>query len=633
MRLLLALLMAAPLAAQPVDVSVQIFAPDRVPLGARVHYNIPYLTAPGAVLELDIPGTVLAVNGGFDVTCTGTRPIRCTFSETSTRIAAAGVDARLDTAGSYRATARMIAADDPNPGNNMASVTTEVVAQHALAIDAGGFAVQLSPRQAHTFPITLRNNSDVPAIDAVMTVSLPAGGRIMGFTVRSGAGVTCSLSSALTCNVPRVTREESASVDVNVVAPDRIEGTPFTIDVEAHTAQPDFNTADSHRTFFVYMKRELLVTNTSDSGEGSLRQAMLDANALCLRRTPCNITFQIPAPVPGGGRFVIQPRTQLPALIGEIRVDGATQTQFTGDTNPAGPEIEINGALQPEGPGIRLSPNCMGEIYDLAVSGFPGHGIDVSRMPGDPAPEDCYVDRPTIQVFIARNHLISNMRGLALRVYDVTVENNVIRGNQRSGIFASEGTFASIRSNRIELNGASGLFLNLENARVDRNVIADNAHWGVARTARGDVLVTANSIFGNALQAIDIGLDGDTPANRPVLFWAIYDSTRKATIVRGRFDAVNAPAFRRIFLEVFASSALSRENQPQAERTVAEYDIDSGHADFEIAIPEDLRGQWITAASQIFRLPLFARSPGSDALPTGAPANTSELSNAVWVAP
>lgn len=625
MRLLPVLLFSLPLFAQTIDLSVRIIGPERVVLGQGTAYVIHFEGAPGATLEIDLPGTLLDGFGSPGVRCELGKPIRCTLTEEVQRFSTLGFLTQAG-AGTHTATVRISGAESDPPGNNLATLVTEVVALPSLTIESTAGSATVSPREPLSFPLTVVNKGSVPATNVTVTVTLPAGGEITGFTASRSEAVCSHTTTVLTCTMPQLTLGNPLFLAVAMNAPGRVEGAPFTIEAEVRADEQDFEAFDNRRTFFLQLKRELLVLHTGDSGNGSLRQAMLDANQLCLRRTPCNIAFQIPAPVPAGGKFVIQPRTPLPALVGDVKVDGRTQTMLTGDTNPNGPEIEISGELLTEGVGLRLSPNCEGEILDLAVTGFPEYGIDVSRMNGDPAPEVCYAGgASTIRVLIARNHLIGNTRGLGLRAQYVTVEENVISGNRRAGIFASDGGYAFIRNNRIESNGASGVFLHVETAEVERNTIANNEHWAIARTLRGDVLASANSIFGNTLQGIDVGLDGETPRNRPVLFWAIYDPARRATVIRGRFDGEDVPVYTRISIELFASDALSRTDQPQAERSLIELDIEPGKSEFEIAVAEDLRGKWITAVSHVLELPLFAHG-------ASAPGNTSELSNAVFVA-
>ena len=62
------------------------------------------------------------------------------------------------------------------------------------------------------------------------------------------------------------------------------------------------------------------VTNTNDSGTGSLRQAILDANALS---GPDIICFDI-----GSGTQTIAPLSPLPEIADVVTIDGTTQPGF-----------------------------------------------------------------------------------------------------------------------------------------------------------------------------------------------------------------------------------------------------------------------------------------------------------------
>src|SRR2546425_11027634 len=65
------------------------------------------------------------------------------------------------------------------------------------------------------------------------------------------------------------------------------------------------------------------VLNTSDSGAGSLRQAIIDAN-----NNPGTdlISFRIPGTKP----YTITPGSALPSITDPVTIDGTTQTNFTG---------------------------------------------------------------------------------------------------------------------------------------------------------------------------------------------------------------------------------------------------------------------------------------------------------------
>src|SRR5215470_11092296 len=75
----------------------------------------------------------------------------------------------------------------------------------------------------------------------------------------------------------------------------------------------------------------LTVLNANDSGAGSLRQAILDANATNGLDT---IVFQIP----GAGVHTISPASTLPPVTDPVIIDGTSQPGYAGL-----PLIELNG--------------------------------------------------------------------------------------------------------------------------------------------------------------------------------------------------------------------------------------------------------------------------------------------------
>jgi hypothetical protein len=75
------------------------------------------------------------------------------------------------------------------------------------------------------------------------------------------------------------------------------------------------------------------VTNTNDSGPGSLRQGILDANSGACA-SPCFIGFNIPGAPGPDGTFVIQPLTTLPRITASnVTLDGLTQIVDSSSTD------------------------------------------------------------------------------------------------------------------------------------------------------------------------------------------------------------------------------------------------------------------------------------------------------------
>src|SRR5262245_53559658 len=103
------------------------------------------------------------------------------------------------------------------------------------------------------------------------------------------------------------------------------------------------------------------VANTLDSGPGSFRQAILDANASAA--TPHTIRFAIPGTAP----FTIAPQTPLPALVRPTAVDGTSQAGFAGT-----PLIVVDGAGA-AGDGVAFAAGSGGSaLRGLSVRGFAG---------------------------------------------------------------------------------------------------------------------------------------------------------------------------------------------------------------------------------------------------------------------
>jgi hypothetical protein len=382
----------------------------------------------------------------------------------------------------------------------------------------------------------------------------------------------------------------------------------------------------------------LLVVNTGDEGAGSLRQALLDARQLCADEL-CTIDFRIPG-ISAGQRAVIRVRSELPVVEGRVRIDGATQTAFAGDTDPNGPEVVIDGSLTPPHTrGLVLGgPSCELYVLDLAIANFPEAGIQAHRGPYEY--QNCRFELFP-NTLIARNHLTGNLRGLMLLGEGyATVTDNVISGNVRAGIFTYLSNFVDIRRNRVTGNGASGILLHLgqpgqtvRTGVVEDNVISGNGEWGIARVPIGDVIVRKNSIFGNRYLGIDSNLDGPTPnladdqpygpgiPNKPLLISAHYDPATGKTILRGRLDSHEPSPLPLFTLDFYASPALSAAGQAEAAHWLAELVTTEGHQDFEVELDGDLRGQYLTATNTRRHLANFEDFA----------SDTSELSDAVRV--
>lgn len=144
------------------------------------------------------------------------------------------------------------------------------------------------------------------------------------------------------------------------------------------------------------------VTNTNDSGAGSLRQAIVDAVAAATAAHDNVVAFNIP----GAGVHTIRPLSQLPP-IKDLTIDGYTQPGSHANTLAVGSDavltIEIDGSLAgagadglvnlgaPPGTGI---PNVI--VRGLVINRFGGAGIHVfgpggAGFPGFVTLTGCYI--------------------------------------------------------------------------------------------------------------------------------------------------------------------------------------------------------------------------------------------------
>lgn len=273
------------------------------------------------------------------------------------------------------------------------------------------------------------------------------------------------------------------------------------------------------------------VTNTQDSGAGSLRQAILDLNAQCPAGTN-TIVFNIPASEPvaasdstngkvvyaGGTYFRIVPQSKLPSITcsGSI-IDATTQTAFGGDTNPGQegasgtvgvdgvtlskvnkPEIEIKaGFIQPatQTYGIEAGANNV-TIKGLAIFGFgkPNESGDLGSVCcSGLTVEQNFIGSPA-SGFVDPG---ASARGQANGVYlenhkNAIIKNNLIGFHDMTGVFIRVGDSSGnlIEKNEIRNNNRaqnlSGPGIGItDSTNVDGIIIRHNLIIGQDATSGG----------------------------------------------------------------------------------------------------------------------------------------------------
>ena len=262
------------------------------------------------------------------------------------------------------------------------------------------------------------------------------------------------------------------------------------------------------------------VITTNDSGAGSLRQAILDANA-----SPGTDTIEFN--IPSVGPHTIQPLSALPIITEPVIIDGYTQPGASPNTN--GPGLRINAVLM-----IELDGSMAGEatwglnisagnstIRGLVINRFrPGGCFDASgiqlRFNGDNVIEGNFIGTDVtgtvdlgncgggVDVYSSPNNTIGGSTADA---------RNIISGNDRFGIRIFGSTGNTVQGNLIgtDVTGTTAVG-NGKGASIEA---ASNNTVGGTDPGAGNV-ISGNSIglhiylgsaTGNTVQGNLIGTD------------------------------------------------------------------------------------------------------------------------------
>ena len=332
------------------------------------------------------------------------------------------------------------------------------------------------------------------------------------------------------------------------------------------------------------------VINTDDSGAGSLRQAILDANAAPGLDT---IAFDIP----GAGVHTISPATALPFITDPVVIDGYTQPGASPNTDPEGFNgtllIELSGASSAPMNGLGISAGGS-TVRGLVINGFKGlstdsgnaillntfggnhiegnfFGTDAGGTIAQGNEDDAiivgsdgnFIGGPTPA---ARNVISASGR---VSLFIVT-SGNVIQGNfigtQKDGLspLGNQSAIAFVGAGFADNNTIGGT------AAGEANVIAFNDFWGVLAefSSHTGNVIRGNSIHDNGLLGIGLGggphfndaLDADDGPNHLQNFPIVREvehlgpQGNGSTRIAGKFNSLPSTTFD---LDFYANPACS----------------------------------------------------------------------------
>ncbi len=324
-----------------------------------------------------------------------------------------------------------------------------------------------------------------------------------------------------------------------LTVPDAVAVLPMRLDLDAHDDLVILRPGATAPTVVTTLAATTrVVTNTNDSGPGSLRQAILDANA---DMEDDLITFDIPGP----GPHTIMPVTDLPAivpvgpdLLGSTIIDGTSEPDFAGT-----PIVELSGVLLgPGSVGLTVSgPGCV--VRGLAINRFTT-GIFFTSEPRG-APDIGFVEGNYIGTDITGAIDLGNEVGVQLGFGIVAFASriavggtapaarNVISGNVRGihlsgGPHVIQGNYVGTDASGVLPLGNSGPGISFSSAGLidvgglqpgAGNVISANGGPGVTFSESGAILIAGNFIgtdasgeraLGNGSHGIDAPDSGMT---------------------------------------------------------------------------------------------------------------------------
>ena len=308
------------------------------------------------------------------------------------------------------------------------------------------------------------------------------------------------------------------------------------------------------------------VVNTNNSGPGSFRQAILDANASITAGD--TIRFAITNAV-----TTISPASALPTIIDPVIIDGYTQPGAAANTSAgafnAVLPVRISGTGAGAGANGLLVTAGGSIVRGLRITGFAGDGIELAGLGGN------IVEGCAIGVDAAGASQANTANGVLI--------SGGSHGNSIGGVLPGQ-------ANLIAFNGQDGISV-------------------AAAVANTNNAFRRNSIFSNGDLGIDLGTTGvtvndandvDTGANQlqnfPVLSAVTTNSPAEVTVAGSLASAAGTT----YSVDFYASTTLDTSGHGEGQFYLGSTNLTtdgSGLATFGVSFATGLSGRYVSATA------------------------------------
>src|SRR4051812_9699623 len=272
-----------------------------------------------------------------------------------------------------------------------------------------------------------------------------------------------------------------------------------------------------------------VVTTTADSGAGSLRQSIIDANA---NPADDDITFNIP----GSSVRVINVLSPLPTITDNVTMDATGWPAYADNGHK--PVVEINGANAGAGAyGLRIAstdPLASSTVLGLIINGFSGNGVEITGDANYVA--ECYIGTDPTGAAAGPGN---GGHGVFITSHNNFVTECTLAFNRGAGIAVAAGSFGNtLAPNAFFSNGGLGIDLGNDGVTLNDPGDADNG----PNRLQNSPLISARPATAPATGVTITGTINTTP--NTLIEITLYSSPGIGNDIEGRVPVTVLPPFQ-----------------------------------------------------------------------------------------